>query len=135
MDYKRVELLQNIWDVITNIIGHSLIAAVIILGVQNGYHGTTHFTVFCWAAAVYFLSKYIFRPKSKLWVHRIKEQTRTTFQSVIGTGEVLYGHFGDLVGGRGAISYCFFEYMLYSTYTYRLLRFFRYRQKNDSVYR
>lgn len=107
MDYKRVELLQNIWDVITNIIGHSLIAAVIILGVQNGYHGTTHFTVFCWAAAVYFFSKYIFRPKSKLWVHRIKEHTRATFQSVIGTGEVLYGHFGDLVGGRGAISYCF----------------------------
>ena len=108
MDYKRVELLQNIWDVTTNIIGYSLIAAVIILGVQNGYHGTTHFTVFCWAAAVYFFSKYIFRPKSKHWVYRIKEYcTRTTFQSVFGTGEVLYGHFGDLVGGRGHISYCF----------------------------
>ena len=94
MDYKRVELLQNIWDVTTNIIGHSLIVAVIIFGVQNGYRGTTHFTMFCWAAAVYYFSKYIFRPKLKLWVYRIKEYfTRSTFQSVIGTGEVLYGNF------------------------------------------
>lgn len=27
MDYKKVELLQNIWGVTTNIIGYSLIAA------------------------------------------------------------------------------------------------------------
>lgn len=109
MDYKRVELLQNIWDVTTNIIGYSLIAASIILGIRLGYKGSTAFAVFCIAAAVYFFSKYIFKPKSKIWVHRIKEFTCTTFQSVIGTGEVLYGHFGDLVGGRGPISYCFWS--------------------------
>ena len=108
MYYKKVELLQNIWDVITNIIGHSLIAAVIILGVQNGYRGTTHFTVFCWAAAVYFFSKYIFKPKSRHWTSRIKNYyKRAAFQSAFGTGEVLFGNFGDLVGGRGPISYCF----------------------------
>ena len=109
MDYKKVELLQNIWGVTTNIIGYSLIAASIILGIRLGYKGSTAFAVFCIAAAVYFFSKYIFRPKSKLWVHRIKEFTRTTFQSVIGTGEVLYGHFGDLLGRRGHISYCFWS--------------------------
>ena len=59
MDYKKVELLQNIWDVITNIIGYSLIAASIILGIRLGYKGSTAFAVFCIAAAVYFFSKYI----------------------------------------------------------------------------
>lgn len=108
MDYKRVELLQNIWDVTTNIIGYSLIAASIILGIRLGYKGSTAFAVFCIAAAVYFFSKYLFKPKSRLWVYRIKNYfQRTAFQSVFGTGEVLYGHFGDLVGGRGHISYCF----------------------------
>ena len=108
MDYKRVELLQNIWDVTTNIIGHSLIVAVIILGVQNGYRGTTHFTVFYWAAAVYFFSKYLFKPKSKLLAQRIKIFLQDAeFSSVLGTGEVLYGRFGGLWGGRGPISYCF----------------------------
>ena len=103
MDYKRVELLQNIWDVTTNIIGYSLIAASIILGIRLGYKGSTAFAVFCIAAAVYFFSKYLFKPKSRLWVYRIKNYQRTAFQSVFGTGEVLYGHFGDLVGGRGLI--------------------------------
>ena len=108
MDYKRVELLQNIWDVTTNIIGYSLIAAVVILGVQNGYRSTTHFTVFCWAAAVYFFSKYIFKPKSRHWTSRIKNYyKRAVFQSAFGTGEVLFGNFGELVGGRGHISYGF----------------------------
>ena len=108
MYYKKVELLQNIWDVITNIIGHSLIASVIIIGVQNGYRGTTHFTVFYWAAAVYFFSKYLFKPKSKLLAQRIKIFLQDAeFSSVLGTGEVHYGRFGGLWGGRGPISYCF----------------------------
>ena len=107
MDYKRVELLQNIWDVTTNIIGYSLIAASIILGIRLGYKGSTAFAVFCIAAAVYFLSKYIFKPKSRHWTSRIKNCKRAALQSAFGTGEVLFGNFGDLLGRRGHISYCF----------------------------
>ena len=108
MDYKRVELLQNIWDVTTNIIGYSLIAASIILGIRLGYKGSTAFAVFCIAAAVYFFSKYIFKPKSRHWTSRIKNYyKRAVFQSAFGTGEVLFGNFGDQVGGRGHISYGF----------------------------
>lgn len=107
MDYKRVELLQNIWDVTTNIIGYSLIAASIILGIRLGYKGSTAFAVFCFAAAVYFFSKYIFKPKSRHWTSRIKNYKRAAFQSAFGTGEVLFGNFGDLLGRRGPISYCF----------------------------
>ena len=36
---KLVIKIQEIWSVANNIIGYSLIAAVIILGVQNGYRG------------------------------------------------------------------------------------------------
>ena len=108
MDYKRIEQIQKVWDVTTNIIGHSLIAATIIIGVSLGYKGSTPFTVFCIAAAVYFFSKYLFKPKSKLLVQRIKIFLQgAEFQSVLGTGEVLYGRFGGLWGDRGNISYCF----------------------------
>ena len=34
MDYKKVELLQNIWGVTTNIIGYSLIAALVSAGLR-----------------------------------------------------------------------------------------------------
>ena len=34
MDYKKVELLQNIWGVTTNIIGYSLIAALASAGLR-----------------------------------------------------------------------------------------------------
>ena len=60
MDYKRIEQLQSFWDITTNIIGHSLIAATIITGVNLGYKGSMPFMVFCIAAAVYFFSKYLF---------------------------------------------------------------------------
>lgn len=110
MDYKRIEQLQNFWDVTTNIIGHSLIAATIIIGVNFGYTGSTSFTVFCTAAGVYFFSKYIFKTNSEIWHQRIKEFFKgTVFNGVLGTGEVLYGRFGDLAGGRGHISYCFWS--------------------------
>ena len=59
---KLVKKIQKIWSIANNTIGYSLIAAVIILGVQNDYRGTTHFAVFCWAAGVYFFSKYIYYP-------------------------------------------------------------------------
>lgn len=108
MDYKRTEQLRSIWDVTTNIIGYSLIAASIIVGVNLDYVGRTAFTVFCIAAAVYFFSKYIFKPKSRHWTFRIKNYCkRAAFESAFGAGEVLYGNFGDLLGRRGHISYCF----------------------------
>ena len=51
---KLAKRVQEIWNVANNIIGYSLIATVIILGVKNGYCGSNHFTVFCWAAGIYF---------------------------------------------------------------------------------
>ena len=56
---KLAKKLQEIWSITNNIIGYSLITATIILGVRNGYHSTTHFSVFCCAAAIYFFSKHI----------------------------------------------------------------------------
>ena len=44
---KLVIKIQEIWSITNNIIGYSLIAVVIILGVLNGYRCTTHFAVFC----------------------------------------------------------------------------------------
>ena len=35
---KLAKRVQEIWNVANNIIGYSLIATVIILGVRNGYH-------------------------------------------------------------------------------------------------
>ena len=90
--------LQAAWSVTNNIIGYSLIAAVIILGVKNGYCGTTHFAVFCWAAGIYFFSKYIYYP---LFTNR-KYHPMTAykkffafehFTSFLGNGNVLFGRF------------------------------------------
>ena len=63
---KLAKRVQEIWNVANNIIGYSLIATVIILGVKNGYCGSNHFTVFCWAAGIYFFSKYISNGTAKL---------------------------------------------------------------------
>ena len=63
---KLAKRAQKIWNVANNIIGYSLIATVIILGVRNGYHSTTHFAVFCCAAAIYFFSKYISNGTARL---------------------------------------------------------------------
>lgn len=63
---KLAKRVQNIWSSTNNIIGYSLIATVIILGVQNGYCGSNHFTVFCWAAGIYFFSKYISNGTARL---------------------------------------------------------------------
>ena len=63
---RFVKKLQAAWSMANNIIGYSLIAATIILGVRNGYHSSTHFSVFCWAAGIYFFSKYISNGTAKL---------------------------------------------------------------------
>ena len=63
---KLVKKLQEIWSFTNNIIGYSLIAATIILGVKNGYCGSNHFTVFCCAAGIYFFSKYISNGTARL---------------------------------------------------------------------
>ena len=95
---KLVKKLQAAWSVANNIIGYSLVVAVIILGVQNGYRGSTHFTVFCWAAAVYLFSKHVYYP---LFTNR-KYHPMTAykkffafehFTSLFGNGNVLFGRF------------------------------------------
>ena len=63
---KLAKRVQNIWSCTNNIIGYSLIATVIILGVKNCYQGSTHFAVFCWAAGFYSFSKYISNGTAKL---------------------------------------------------------------------
>ena len=95
---RYVKKVQTVWSTINTIIGYSLIVATIVLGVQNGYYGTTHFTVFCWAAAVYFFSKHIYYP---LFTNR-KYHPMTAykkffafehFTSLFGNGNVLFGRF------------------------------------------
>ena len=95
---RYVKKVQTVWSTTNNIIGYSLIVATIVLGVQNGYCGTTHFTVFCWAAAVYFFSKHVYYP---LFTNR-KYHPMTAykkffafehFTSLFGNGNVLFGRF------------------------------------------
>lgn len=95
---RYVKKVQTVWSTINTIIGYSLIVATIVLGVQNGYCGTTHFTVFCWAAAVYFFSKHVYYP---LFTNR-KYHPMTAykkffafehFTSLFGNGNVLFGRF------------------------------------------
>ena len=120
---RYVKKVQTVWSTINTIIGYSLIVATIVLGVQNGYCGTTHFTVFCWAAAVYFFSKHIYYP---LFTNR-KYHTMTAykkffafehFTSLFGNGNVLFGRFDGNCYSFLSIMYipliptgryCFFE--------------------------
>ena len=113
---KLAKRLQEIWNVANNIIGYSLIAATIILGVQNGYKGSTHFAVFCWAAGVFFFSKYVYYP---LFTNR-KHHPMTAykkffafehFTSFLGNGNVLYGRFGNNIDLQRSTSYSFLSIM------------------------
>ena len=120
---RYVKKVQTVWSTINTIIGYSLIVATIVLGVQNGYCGTTHFTLFCWAAAVYFFSKHIYYP---LFTNR-KYHPMTAykkffafehFTSLFGNGNVLFGRFDGNCYSFLSIMYipliptgryCFFE--------------------------
>ena len=129
---RFVKKLQAAWSVANNIIGYSLIAAGIILGVKNGYQGSTHFAVFCWAAVVYFFSKYIYYPLfTNKKLHNFSEYKKfgihfESFTSLFGNGNVLFGRFGDqfdLPHNRN-ISYSFLSIMyipLIPTGRYRFL--------------
>ena len=95
---RFVKKLQVAWSVANNIIGYSLIATVIILGVKNGYCGSNHFTVFCWAAGIYFFSKYIYYPLfTNRKYHPMSEYKQffafEHFTSLFGNGNVLFGRF------------------------------------------
>ena len=97
---KLVRRLQEIWSITNNIIGYSLITATIILGVQNGYHSTTHFAVFCGAAVVYFFSKYVYYPLFTNRKHHSMSEYKKlyafeSFTSFLGNGNVLYGRFDN----------------------------------------
>ena len=129
---RFVKKLQAAWSVANNIIGYSLIVAGIILGVKNGYQGSTHFAVFCWAAVVYFFSKYIYYPLfTNKKLHNFSEYKKfgihfESFTSLFGIGNVLFGRFGDqfdLPHNRN-ISYSFLSIMyipLIPTGRYRFL--------------
>lgn len=95
---KLAKRVQEIWNVANNIIGYSLIATVIILGVKNGYCGSNHFTVFCWAAGIYFFSKYIYYPLFTNKKHHSMSEYKKFFAfehftSLFGNGNVLFGRF------------------------------------------
>ena len=99
------ELLQTIWSVTNNFIGYSMIVAFIWFGVSHGYWNTIQMRVFCIAAVVYFLSKYLYYPlvKDIMWTELKKGGGQETFVSFLGCFEVLYGRFN----GDGC--YCFFS--------------------------
>ena len=95
---KLAKRVQEIWNVANNIIGYSLIVAVIILGVQNGYRGSTHFAVFCWAAGIYFFSKHVYYPLFTNKKHHSMSEYKKFFAfehftSFLGNGNVLFGRF------------------------------------------
>ena len=95
---KLAKRVQNIWSSTNNIIGYSLIATVIILGVKNGYCDSTHFAVFCWAAGIYFFSKYIYYPLFTNKKHHSMSEYKKFFAfehftSLFGNGNVLFGRF------------------------------------------
>ena len=95
---KLAKRVQEIWNVANNIIGYSLIVAVIILGVQNGYRGSTHFAVFCWAAGIYFFSKHVYYPLFTNKKHHSMSEYKKFFAfehftSLFGNGNVLFGRF------------------------------------------
>ena len=97
---KLAKRVQEIWNVANNIIGYSLIATVIILGVKNGYQGSTHFAVFCWAAGIYFFSKHVYYPLfTNRKYHPMSEYKQffafEYFTSFFGNGNVLFGRFDD----------------------------------------
>ena len=113
---RYVKKVQTVWSTINTIIGYSLIVATIVLGVQNGYYGTTHFTVFCWAAAVYFFSKHVYYPLfTNRKRHDLSEYKKffafEHFTSFLGNGNVLYGHFGSKFDLRRNNSYSFLSIM------------------------
>ena len=95
---KLAKRVQEIWNVANNIIGYSLIATVIILGVKNGYCGSTHFAVFCWAAGIYFFSKHVYYPLFTNKKHHSMSEYKKFFAfehftSLFGNGNVLFGRF------------------------------------------
>lgn len=99
---RRTRKIQAAWSITNNIIGYSLIAATILYGVLNGYWGSTHLTVFCVAAVVYFLSKYLYFPlisnKEYGDLTEFKSQwTRQSFTSIFGVGNVLFGRINKSV--------------------------------------
>lgn len=99
---RRTRKIQAVWSITNNIIGYSLIAATILYGVLNGYWGSTHLTVFCVAAVVYFLSKYLYFPlisnKEYGDLTEFKSQwTRQSFTSIFGVGNVLFGRINKSV--------------------------------------
>lgn len=113
---KLAKRVQNIWSSTNNIIGYSLIATVIILGVKNGYQGSTHFAVFCWAAGIYFFSKHVYYPLFTNKKHHSMSEYKKFFAfehftSFLGNGNVLYGRFGSKFDLRRNNSYSFLSIM------------------------
>ena len=119
-----VNNLQLAWSIINDLVGYSMIAAIIWYGLSHGYWGSKRMDIFCIAAAVYFASKYIYRP---IFANATSYEISSfngngQFTSVYGCGEVLYGRFQG-----GNVCYCFLSILYiplipigrYSLYTNR----------------
>ena len=90
-----------------------MISAVVVLAILWGYVGTTIFTVFCVAAAVFLLCKYVVYPQMWRMVDYFRPSKDITadyhtFISAFGCGNVLLGRFHDSPSWPD-ISYSFFS--------------------------
>ena len=102
------------------------IAAVIYLAVQWGYVGTTRFTAFCAAAAVYLLCKWVvypllWRTASLVRPHQETFYRHRTFSSALGCGNVLLGRF-HICPSWPSVSYSFLSLCFIPLIPHRVLR-------------
>lgn len=109
---EREEWIKRFGMRLSTLCAVLFIAAVMYLAVQWGYDGTARFTVFCAAAAVYLLCKWVVYPllrftasigrPCKETFHRCR-----TFSSALGCGNVLFGRFPFFSPSCPSVSYSF----------------------------
>ena len=95
---EREEWIKRFGMRLSTLCAVLFIAAVIYLAVQWGYDGTARFTVFCAAAAVYLLCKWVVYPLLRFTASIVRPCKETfhrhrTFSSALGCGNVLFGRF------------------------------------------
>ena len=108
---EREERLKRLGMFFLSLCALLFIAAVVYLAVQWGYVGTTRFTAFCVAAAVYLLCKWVvylllWRTASLVRPHQETFPRHRTFSSALGCGNVLFGRF-HICPSWPSVSYSF----------------------------